>query len=162
MMVDDRINRRMAACGVIPCAQPEFIFHLGHAYRGSIAERADGLMPYRSWLRVGLPLAFGSDQPIVTGDPILGWRAAVDRRTRDGHVLGEEQRLEPLEALQAYTAGSALACGDSAIGSLEPDKEARFAVLSHGPESILDSGMRVVTTSAELLPPVDPESAGSP
>jgi len=153
MMVNDRINRRMAACGVIPCVQPEFIFHLGHAYRGSIAERADGLMPYRSWLRAGLPLAFGSDQPVVTGDPILGWRAAVDRRTRDGEVLGEAERLEPLEALRAYTAGSALACGDPAIGSLEPGKEARFAVLSQGPESILDSGMHVVTTSAELLPP---------
>ncbi len=153
MMVDDRIIRRMVACGVIPCAQPEFIFHLGHAYRGAVADRADALMPYRSWLRAGLTLAFGSDQPIVTGDPILGWRAAVDRRTRDGDTLGEAERLLPLEALRAYTGGSALACGDPGIGSLEPGKEARFAVLSHPPESILDPGMRVVTTSAELLPP---------
>ena len=102
---------------MIPCAQPEFIFHLGHAYRSCLAERADTLMPYRSWLKVGLSLAFGSDQPIVTGDPILGWRAAVERRTRDGDTMGSGERLKPLEALRAYTAGSALACGDPDIGT---------------------------------------------
>jgi predicted amidohydrolase YtcJ len=151
MVVNDRINRIMAQYGVIPCPQPEFIYHLGHAYRRCLAERADSLMPYRSWLRAGLTPAFGSDQPIVTGNPILGWKAAVERRTRDGDTLGAEERLEPLEALRAYTATSALACGDEDTGSLEPGKEARFVVLSHDPESILNNKIHVVTTSVELL-----------
>lgn len=159
MIVDRRLNSRMARLGVIPCAQPEFILHLGHAYRRCLAERADALMPYRSWLNQGLSLAFGSDQPVVTGDPILGWRAAVERKTRDHDIMGAAERLEPLEALRAYTAGSALACGDSRIGTLEPGKEARFAVLSHSPKLIEEEEMRVLTTSAELLDPTGPEGS---
>ena len=151
MVVDHRLNSLMAGLGVIPCAQPEFIYHLGHAYRRSLAKRADRLMPYRDWLGAGLPIAFGSDQPVVTGDPILGWRAAVQRRTRDGEAMGQDQRLSPLEALRAYTAGSALACGDDGIGTLEPGKEARFAVLSHRPELIVQAEMRVRATSRGLI-----------
>jgi predicted amidohydrolase YtcJ len=152
MVVDDRINYRMAELGIIPCVQPEFIFHLGHAYRICLARRADMLMPYRSWLNAGLTLAFGSDQPITTGDPILSWRAAVERQTRDGDIMGAGERISPMEALRAYTVGSAIACGDPEIGTLEPGKEARFVVLSHRPELITQKEMRVLTTSAELLP----------
>jgi len=115
-------------------------------------------MPYRAWLKAGLTVAFGSDQPVVTGDPILGWRAAVQRQTRDGDILGPEERLEPLEALRAYTVGSALACGDPDIGTLEPDQEARFVVLNRRPELIAEADMRVLTTSAQLLPPVQEET----
>lgn len=153
MVVNDRINRLMAQLGVIPCSQPEFIFQLGHAYRSCLDGRAERLMPYRAWIEAGLTLAFSSDQPISTGDPILGWRAAVTRQTRDGDIMGAEETLTPLEALRAYTVGSAIASGDPDIGSLTPGKEARFAVLSHLPKAIADHAMHVVTTSAELLPP---------
>lgn len=156
MVLSAPLIRRMADLKVMPCAQPEFLFNLGHAYRSCLADRADDLMPYRSWLEAGLPIGFGSDQPVVTGDPVLGWRAAVERRTRDGEMMGGGERLSPLEALRAYTAGSALACHDQDIGTLEPGREARFAVLSHRPEMVVEADMRVLTTSAELLPPSAP------
>ena len=68
--------------------------------------------------------------------------------------MGAAERLEPLEALRAYTVGSAIACGDPKIGSLEPGMEARFVVLNHKPEHIANRDMRLLTTSSELLPPV--------
>lgn len=151
MMVSKTLNRQLIDLEIIPCVQPEFIFQLGHAYHACLGERAEKLMPYRTWLNAGLTLAFGSDQPVTTGDPILGWRAAVKRETRDGALMGPGESLTPLEALHAYTAGSATACGDPAIGTLEVGKEARFVVLNNSPESIAESDMKVLSTSAELL-----------
>ncbi len=154
MLVNEHINQRMADMNIIPCVQPEFIYHLGHAYRSCLGKRADNLMPCRSWLKKGLTLAFGSDQPVTTGDPILGWRAAVKRQTRSGESMGPAESLKSLEALRAYTVGSAIACGDTEIGTLEKGKEARFVVLNHRPEWIDQADMRVIATSADLIPPL--------
>jgi predicted amidohydrolase YtcJ len=151
MIMTDSILDRLAAGGIVACAQPEFMHWLAHAYRQGLGPRAEKLMPYQTWLKRGIPFCFSSDQPVVPGDPITGWRAAVDRKGRDGTVLGAEEGLDPLTALRAFTQGSALATFDEAVGGLTPGKEARFVVLSLDPEEILDPGMKVVATSHQLL-----------
>jgi len=151
MIMSPSILDRLAGGGIVACAQPEFMLWLAHAYRQGLGPRAERLMPYRTWLDRGIPLCFGSDQPVVPGDPITGWRAAVDRKGRDGTVLGAEEGLTPLEALKAFTVGSAYATFDEAVGTLTPGKAARFVVLSLPPEEILDPEMRVVAASHQLL-----------
>jgi predicted amidohydrolase YtcJ len=158
MLVNAAMNQKMSELGVMPCVQPEFLYNLGHAYRQALGDRAEALIPFRSWIRKGLPLAFSSDQPIATGDPILGWRSAVLRSTRDGDVLGAEECLDPLTALRAYTVGSALASADDSVGTLEPGKEARFALLSHRPERIVEEDMRVLGSSLSLTSDTNPFS----
>jgi predicted amidohydrolase YtcJ len=96
-------------------------------------------------------MGFSSDQPVVPGDPILGWRAAVTRTSRDGTCLNPEEGLDALTALQVFTVGAAYATCDDEIGTLAPGKQARFVALSHPPEQIADAEMQVVTTSWELL-----------
>jgi hypothetical protein len=155
MMVNAALNQKMRELGVIACVQPEFLYNLGHAYRQALGNRAEALIPFRSWLRKGIPVAFSSDQPIATGDPILGWRSAVLRSTRDGDVLGAEECLDPLTALRAYTVGSAFATADDRVGTLEPGKEARFVLLSHRPEQIAEADMRVLATSLSLTSETD-------
>ena len=151
MIMTDAIMDRLAAGKVYACAQPEFLYWLAHAYKQGLGKRAERLMPYRSWLERGIPQCFGSDQPVTPGDPIVGWRAAVDRRGRDGTVLGPEECLDPITALKCFTWGSADATFDSAIGSLEPGKQARFVVLNLSPGEILDESMKVVTNGYELM-----------
>ncbi len=151
MMVNEELIDRMAELGIVACAQPEFIWGLCHAYRQGLGPRAERLMPYRTWQEHGVPLCFGSDQPVVSGDPLLGWRQAVERRCRDGGFLGPEEGLDPLTALRCYTNGGAYATFDDRIGSLEPGKQARFVVLSRRPEDVLDPEMRILATSADLL-----------
>ncbi len=151
MIMTPSIMDRLAANGVYACAQPEFLYWLAHAYKQGLGQRAERLMPYRSWLEMDIPVCFGSDQPVVPGDPIVGWRAAVDRRGRDGTVLGREETLDPLTALKCFTLGSARATFDTAIGSLEPGREARFVVLNLPPDRIMDESMKVVTNGYELM-----------
>lgn len=149
MMHPDSMDR-MRRLGVMAVAQPEFLHWLGPAYLEGIGERANYLMPYRSWADAGIEFAFSSDQPVVPGDPIAGWRAAVTRRSASGFEFGASERLSPLTALERFTVGGAYATFDSSIGSLAPGMEARFAVLSRTPEQIGDGGMKVLGTSNDL------------
>ncbi|MCX7992280.1 MAG: amidohydrolase [Fimbriimonadales bacterium] len=151
MLMADDLLTEMQALGVVVVPQPEFLWWLTRAYLKGLGERAVSLMPFRSWLQAGVAMGFSSDQPVVPGDPILGWRAAVTRTSRDGTCLNPEEGLDPLTALQMFTVGAAYATGDEEVGTLAPGKQARFIVLSHLPEQIADADMRVVAASWELL-----------
>jgi predicted amidohydrolase YtcJ len=147
---------RFAKLGVIASMQPY------HAIDdGRWAEKRLGLArsrtsyAWRSMLRAGAPLAFGSDWPVAPLDPLLGIYAAVTRATLDGkHPEGwfPEEKLTVEEALRAYTAGSAFAAfEEKEKGTISPGKLADLAVLSDDvfsiqPERIKD--VRVVLTVA--------------
>jgi predicted amidohydrolase YtcJ len=150
-LTDGEMIRKMVRFGIIAAVQPEFLYHLSHYYRPALGERTDRGMPIRTWLQAGVAVAFSSDQPVVPGDPIIGWRAAVNRKHKTGFTVAPAEGLDPLTALKCFTVGSAHAIFDEAVGTLAPGKKADFAVLSHPPEKILDADMKVITTSAFLL-----------
>lgn len=109
--------------------------------------------PVRSLLKAGAPLAFGSDIPVETFDPVVGLHAAVNRQTLDRTPPGGWQMREAigvLEALRAYTAGGAYAAGDETqLGRIAPGMLADFVLLSEDPlaiprERLLD--LRVLVT----------------
>lgn len=97
------------------------------------SSRMDRFFVFRDFLSAGARLAFGSDWPIVSPDPMLGIRAAVTGLTRDGTPVGTSQNLTPTEALCAYTrdAAACLNCDDR--GLIRPGALADFTVLSHDP-----------------------------
>ena len=82
----------------------------------------------------GIELPASSDRPVVNGDPLLGLRDLVERRTASGAVLAADERLSPAQALRAYTYGSAYAgFAERRVGRLEPGYLADLAVLSADP-----------------------------
>jgi predicted amidohydrolase YtcJ len=87
--------------------------------------------PFRSLWQSGAALAFGSDAPIETADPLAGIHAAVTRkRPGDKNPWYPEERLPVTRALATYTIGSARACRfDDITGSIEVGKKADFVVL---------------------------------
>jgi hypothetical protein len=151
-LTDATMIRDMVRLGILAVVQPEFIHHLAHYYRPALGDRTDRGMPIRTWLQAGIAVGFSSDQPVVPGDPIVGWRTAVSRKHKTGFTVAPREGLDPLTALKCFTAASAYAVFDDAVGVLAPGKRADFAVLSHLPEKILEEDMRVVTTSAFLAP----------
>ncbi len=150
-LTDATMVRDMVRLGILAVVQPEFIFHLAHYYRPALGDRTDRGMPCRTWLKAGVKVAFSSDQPVVPGDPIVGWRTAVSRKHKTGFTVAPEEGLDPLTALKCFTAGSAWATFDDGAGILAPGRRADFAVLSHSPDKILEEDMNVVTTSASFF-----------
>jgi predicted amidohydrolase YtcJ len=71
--------------------------------------------------RAGARLAFGSDAPVETADPLQGIGAATTWRKRAG--WHSEQAISRVKALRAYTSGAAYAVGmEQHLGSLRLGK----------------------------------------
>ena len=89
---------------------------------------------YGSIARHNGPLAFGSDWPVVTIDPLLGLHVATNRTTPEGEPEGgwlPAERLTLRQAIDAYTRGAAWASFDEhRKGSLERDMLADIVVLT--------------------------------
>jgi predicted amidohydrolase YtcJ len=79
--------------------------------------------------KVGVPLAFGSDAPVESPDPLLGWDAATGWRSRVDWY--PELSLSEAGALDAYTLGVAFAAGmEKECGRLAPGYRCDLTVVS--------------------------------
>jgi predicted amidohydrolase YtcJ len=144
---------RLAALGVVASMQPIHAtsdMEMSERYWG---RRSDLAYAWRSVLDSGAWLAFGSDCPVETLDPLAGIHAAVTRRRADGSpgpagwIPG--QRLSVSEAIHAYTVGAAHASGEGHLkGSLAPGKLADMVVLSHDLFSI--DPMEILQVKVEM------------
>ncbi len=88
------------------------------------AERVKGAYAWRTMLKGGVALAFGSDAPVEDERPQLGVYAAITRQDADGKPAAgfmPEQKVTQREALAAFAAGSAYAVGkEQHMGALTP------------------------------------------
>ncbi|WP_455362027.1 amidohydrolase [Streptomyces sp. SYSU K21746] len=114
-----------AELGLTASVQPAFDAAWGGAdgmYAQRLgAERAGTLNPYAAMLRVGVPLAFGSDSPVTPLDPWGTVRAAAFHRTPD-------HRISARAAFTAHTRGGWRALGRDDAGVLVPGAPADYAV----------------------------------
>lgn len=104
------------------------------AWKRLDAKRLKGTYAFRTLLDMGAVLAFGSDSPVASLNPLLGIHAAVTRQTGDGKNPNgwiPEQKITVDEAVRAFTHGSAYAeFQDNVKGTLEIGKLADFVILS--------------------------------
>jgi predicted amidohydrolase YtcJ len=119
--VNPRDVKRFASIGVVASMQPV------HAVADrELADESWPLLTGRSYAwgaleRAGARLAFGSDAPVETADPLAGIEAATTwRRKAEWHP---ELAVSRASALRAYTMGAAYAAGmEKQLGTLRPGK----------------------------------------
>jgi predicted amidohydrolase YtcJ len=120
--------------GVIASMQPLHIADDGrYLARRLGTERLGGSFPFRSLLAAGARLAFGSDWPVVSPDPMAGIRAAVTGRTAEGVRFLDRERIEVETALRAYTVGAAWCLGLEGGGRLGPGDLGDLVVVDRDP-----------------------------
>ena len=127
---------RCRALGVIAVPQTVFLPALGTTFRHYLPDHyLPGCYPVSAMLDAELTVALSSDAPVVPDDnPLLGIKAAIDRKDANGDPIAPDQRISAYEALYAYTMGGAIASGDEANrGSLTVGKWADMVVLSGDP-----------------------------
>jgi predicted amidohydrolase YtcJ len=137
MFADESLARRIRHLGAVPSLQPD-IFRLGDGYVAGLGlERASQCIPVGLFRRLGVPMAFSSDAPVIPCDPLPVIRSAVERKTPRALDLGREHAATVMEAIRLYTLGGAYAThGETSKGRISPGMLADFAVLSADPSGV--------------------------
>jgi predicted amidohydrolase YtcJ len=142
---------RAAELGVVAVPQGRFASELGDGMLAAVGpDRHPWLYRQRSLLAAGMTLPGSSDRPVALGAPLLGIHDMVNRRTAGGAAFNAAEAVTPLEALTAYTTGSAYASHQEHVkGSVTPGKLADLAVLSEDPTAVSPDrigGLQVLAT----------------
>ena len=128
--------QRMADLGITPSFFSSHTYYWGDRHAGIFMgpERAANMSPARWALDAGVRYSSHADTPVTPMLPLQVVWSQVNRITTGGEVLGEHQRVSPVEALRAVTIDAAWQVFlDKDIGSLESGKLADMVVLSGSP-----------------------------
>ena len=162
--IDPSDIERFGALGVIASMQP--LHGLPSPTPGDVWSTAIGAArSSRGWVwnsiaAEGGRLAFGSDWPVVTIDPLQGLHVAVNRTTLDGLPEGgwmPAERMPLRQAIDAYTRDAAWASYDEGRkGTLERDMLADLVILSEDifelpPARITDAHVTVTIVDGKVV-----------
>ncbi|MEE8138851.1 MAG: amidohydrolase family protein, partial [Thermoanaerobaculia bacterium] len=125
--------QRMARLGVTASMQPTHATSdMPWAEDRVGPQRIQGAYAWRKVLEAGGRLALGSDFPVESANPMLGFYAAVTRQDLNGNPPGgwyPEERLTREEALRGFTLDAARSLFlEDEVGSLEVGKRADLVV----------------------------------
>ncbi|MEX0749220.1 MAG: amidohydrolase [Dehalococcoidia bacterium] len=152
---------RFGALGVTASVQPIHATQDMQKVDRSWGARGDGAYAFASLLNAAATLAFGSDTPVETMDPIAGLHAAVTRQRRDGEPSDgwhPEERISLDAAIRAYTAGCAHAVAEEDVsGRIAEGYFADCVVLSDDllsvddPARLLDARVDATIVGGEIV-----------
>lgn len=146
--------QRMKRLGVVPSYFVNHVYYWGDRHVSMFLgpERAQRIDPLASSMKEGLIFTLHSDLPVTPVDPLFSINCAVNRITREGQVLGAEERIPPLEALKAYTTRAAYCSFEEHLkGSIEVGKLADFVVLSDNPLAASPEGIKDIQVEATVV-----------
>ncbi|MEC8141362.1 MAG: amidohydrolase family protein [Bacteroidota bacterium] len=108
-------------------------------------QRIKGAYAWQSFLRQGTVVASGSDFPVESANPFLGFHASITRKDIQGNPLSgwySNEAMDRVQTLKSFTIDAAFAgFQEDVLGSLEPGKWADFIIIDQdimmAPDSML-------------------------
>ncbi|PMH42221.1 amidohydrolase [Vibrio sp. 10N.286.49.B3] len=151
--------KRVAKANICLNIFANHIYYWGDVHKSKTIgyERAQRLEPLQSSLNNGIVTAIHSDAPVTPLGPLFSMWCAVNRQTSSGDVLGDYEKVTPLEALAMVTLNAAYTLRlDHAVGSIEAGKYADFAVLDANPlavspEKIVDIAVKATVVGGQVF-----------
>ncbi len=132
--------------GAVVVTNPGFIYGNGGRYiRTTAPDMTPHLYPAGRLRSSGVRVAAGSDAPVTDPNPLISIYSTVTRKTREGEVLGQDQRVGAWEALKMHTlAGAYASFAENDAGSIAVGKMADLVLLDNDPTEIDAEGIKDV------------------
>ena len=129
----------LASVKPVVVVQPRFVISDWWILDRLGRKRARWAYCFKSLLESGLVLAGSSDSPVEPWDPWEGMRSAVERGAGEFARMTSDERLSVEEAIEMYTRGGAIACGEEEdYGEVEEGRVADLVLLDRIPERAED------------------------
>lgn len=134
LMREDQLEN-VKKLNIIPSYFSAHTFFWGDWHRISFGDkRAEFISPVQATIQRSIPFTLHNDAPVVPPDMMRLISITVNRKTRSGYTLGENQKATVMEALYACTLGSAYQYFEEDMkGSIEARKYADLVILSENP-----------------------------
>ena len=130
--------------GVIPSFFVSHVHRWGDIHLENLGVgRASFISPAGSAAELGIPFTFHQDAPVIRPDMLETVWCAVNRMTRQGRVLGREERVDVRTALEAVTVHAAYQYFEEKDkGTLAPGKRADLVILDRDPLAVPQEELR--------------------
>lgn len=135
---------RMAGLNMIASIFVGHIFYWGDIHIKNFGlERGNHISPVRDAIKCGVRVNFHQDTPVTKPDMLHSVWCAVNRVSRDGITIGEDQKISVYEALKAITIDAAYEYfEEDSKGSIRAGKRADLVVLSQSPLKVKTSSIK--------------------
>lgn len=145
--------RRLAASGMAVVTQPAFVAESGDRYLATVPKAKQPWLYRVAALReAGIPVAFGSDCPVASPDPLAALQAATTRLTRGGAALGAAEAVSIEQALELYSQAGARLSGEGQLkGWLAPGMLADIVVLNGVIETLEPSELHALRVEKTIV-----------
>lgn len=146
-LMDEGQMKQAACLSMIPSFFIAHIWHWGDIHIQSFGkERADKISMAGTALNDGVIFTFHQDAPVINADMLETVWCAVNRITKNGIILGEEERIGVLDALKAVTVNAAYQYFEEDVkGSIRAGKYADFVILDRNPVKVPSMEIRDIT-----------------
>ena len=150
---EDQLER-MARLGVLASVFANHIWYWGDRHRDRFLgpERGSRIDPLASFTAHGIVHALHCDMPVTPLDPLFTIWTAVNRITRDGELLGPDQRARVADAVAGYTSAAAfVSMEEHDKGTLEVGKLADLVVLDADPFEVDPMAIKDIAVLATVV-----------
>lgn len=134
---NDQLDR-MAEINMIPSIFVGHVYYWGDVHMKNFGpERGHHISPVKDALDRGLVINFHQDTPITRPNMLHSVWCAVNRMSREGNVIGENQKVDVYTALKAVTINAAYQYfEEDSKGSIKEGKRADLVILDRNPLNV--------------------------
>lgn len=145
LLRNDQLDR-VKSLNMIPSFFIAHVYHWGNVHINNFGkERADSISLANSALKKDIRFTFHQDAPVIEPNMLETVWCAVNRTTKNGVTLGEEEKISPLEALKAITINAAFQYFEEDLkGSIKENKLADLVILDSNPLKVNKDDIRNV------------------
>ena len=136
ILIDNESIEKMSKMNIHPSFHINHLYYYGDALEKQIigASRADQMLPLKSAAENDLRFTLHADQPMFPSKPFSLLHTAVNRKTKDGKMLGKQNLITVYQGLEALTINAAWQIKmDEKIGSIKEGKYADLIILDRNP-----------------------------
>ena len=144
--------KKVKEYGIIPSFFIAHVFYWGDVHIKNFGiKRASAISPAKSALDEKIMFTFHQDAPVVEPDMFKTIWCAVKRQTKSGIILGEEERIDVLNALKAVTVNAAVQYSEQGEkGSLKEGKLADMIIIDRNPFETDIDGLKDIKISETI------------
>jgi hypothetical protein len=154
LLLQEESMELMTELNIHPSFHINHLYYYGKALEEDIigAERAAQLLPIKRADEHSLIYSLHADQPMFPSEPLSLLHSAVNRRTKEGKVMGGHNTISVKQGLEALTINAAWQVKmENKIGSIKKGKYADLVILDRNPLSVPPSELRNIQVMQTIV-----------